>query len=193
MKGAQFLMSATTIILWGLNPVLTRLCSNIIGIRPYMIITTISTSVAIMTITTILQPSIWKEIQQKMFTNTANADAPDMAKRWVIALTDGILCLAVPQILYNIMLSKTASIAIVVTTTWYGAPILTSIISRYVFHQLISPLQFAGILVSLAGIVMMNIEEIIKPTITHAPHPPNTTFPTPIEEMPLVQIKSQET
>lgn len=146
-----------TIVLWGINPILTRLCSDIIGIRPYMIVTTITTTLSIITINTVIQNDIWSEVGHKMFRYH-----PDLVKRWIIALSDGCLCLAVPTILYNILLSNTNSIAIIVTTTWYGAPILTTVLSFYVFRQVISPLQMGGIVVSLVGIVMMNVEDIIR-------------------------------
>jgi drug/metabolite transporter (DMT)-like permease len=152
----QVVMSLFTILLWGVNPILTRLCSDMIGIKEYMIITTIGSSTAILVINTFMNKYIWLSVIKSMFKHHN-----DLWKRWLIAVTDSVLCLAAPSILYNLMLSNTQSIAIVVTTTWYGAPIITSVISRYVFNQTLSYLQIGGIIVSIIGIAMMNIEEMI--------------------------------
>lgn len=153
----NYLLFTLTIVFWGVNPILTRLCSDIIGIKPYMIVTTILSSTCTIVINTLLQRDVWNDLNRLLF-----RQHDDLWKRWLIILTDSILCLSTPSILYNILLSTTSSIAIVVTTTWYGAPILTCILSSFIFKQSISHVKMGGIIVSIIGIVMMNIEDIIR-------------------------------
>lgn len=151
-------MCLATIVLWGFNPILTKLCSDLIGIVPYMMITSVVSSVSTLVINTFIQTDIWDEVQEKMFTT----NNPNLVKCWVIALADGVFCLALPMILYNFMLSSSKSVAIVVTTTWYGAPILSTILCYFIFKQHLTYLQIGGIIISIGGIVMMNVEDVIK-------------------------------
>ena len=156
MMAPKYLMCIPTIILWGLNPILTRLCSDIVGIRPYMMVTSIVACMATIAINSIMDYKVWSGIKSEYFTPHS-----DIAKRWIITGVDSIFCLALPMVFYNIMLSDTASIAMIVTTTWYGAPLVTCVLGVFVFSQSISPLQICGIIVCIGGIIMMNIEDII--------------------------------
>jgi drug/metabolite transporter (DMT)-like permease len=157
----QALLCFVTVILWGINPILTRLGSNIIDIKPYMVATTIIQSIATCIIISIMKNDVWYLLEQGMF-NIETMQKGGII--WLISLSDGILCLSIPFIIYNNLLSTTNSIALIVTTTWYGAPILTTILSYMIFHQELTKLQFGGIIVSIIGIIMLNIEDILKPS-----------------------------
>jgi drug/metabolite transporter (DMT)-like permease len=152
----QSITCGIIIVLWGIYPILTRLSSNNIGVKPYIIISTISYFLGTLIITTIIQKTIWNEIGEKLFKYQ-----DDLAKRWILPIVNGLFCLAVPSILSSILLSTTKSVTIVVTTTFYGSPILSSILSYYIFHQNISKLQFGGIIVSIIGAILINIENIL--------------------------------
>jgi drug/metabolite transporter (DMT)-like permease len=157
----QVILCFITVVLWGINPILTRLGSDIIGIKPYMIATTLLQSISTCVIVSIMENDVWYLLEQGMFYVSSVKKGLTI---WAICITDGILCLSVPFIIYNSLLSNTRSIAVIVTSTWYGAPILTTVLSYFVFNQHLTNLQIGGILVSLIGIVMLNIEEVLNPT-----------------------------
>ena len=152
----KYLLCLPTILLWGLNPILTRLCSDKIGIIPYMLVTTFISCMSTIVISSLFYHSVWGKIKDELF-----CFHDDITKRWLIIATDSILCLCLPMIFYNLLLSDTSSIAIVVTTTWYGAPLITTVLSIVIFGQSISKLQIVGLFVCLGGIVMINIDEIL--------------------------------
>lgn len=175
----QAVMCISTVALWGLNPILTRLTSDMMGPRPYMIFTSIVTCVATLAINTIASKSSWSDLNAYMFTTTH----PRLMTRWALATTDAVFCLALPSFMYNSLLAGTSSIALVVTTTWYGAPILTSILSRYIFSQPLTNLQIVGITISIIGVVMTNIEDILSSTsLPTSACPP--TLPAPLPPAP---------
>jgi drug/metabolite transporter (DMT)-like permease len=158
MIAIETVQCAATIILWGINPILTRIVSQMVGIRPYMITTSILSTTGIVVLNSVMHLNLWSDVWDKM----VMSDSPDLWKVWLLTFTDALLCLAVPSILYNILLANTKSVAIVVTTTWYGAPLLTSVLGTFTLGQHLSKMQIWGIFVSLAGICLMNAEDIVR-------------------------------
>jgi uncharacterized membrane protein len=142
----NIIYSAIVIILWGINPILTRIGSDLIDIKPYMIITSILSTGGTMILNSIVAPSLWNTLVDKMTFYIFS-----------ISFIDGVFCLAVPFFLYNILLSKGENIGIVVTTTWCGAPIFTSLLSYLVFDMKMTPLQMIGGALATVGIIIMSI------------------------------------
>ena len=67
--------------------------------------------------------------------------------------------MAIPAYLYNILVSdKANNISVIVITTWYGAPIMTSILSYFIFKEKLSLLQIGGVLLTIIGLILINIE-----------------------------------
>lgn len=146
------------IITWGLNPILTRIGSNLTDPRAYMILFSLINASSLLIINSAIDNDVWSKIQ--LF-NTF--------KPIIIVVIDGIICMAIPAYLYNILVSdKANNISVIVVTTWYGAPIMTSILSYFIFKEKLSFLQIGGVLLTIIGIIMMNIESILKPL----PSPP---------------------
>lgn len=153
----KYIICIPIIFLWGLNPILTRISSNVIGIQSYIIITTIISSVSTIIIMTCLDIEIWKVTGYGLFSYHE-----DIKKRWSILFIDSIFCLSLPMILYNYLLNHTTSIAIIVMTTWYGAPLITSVLGIIVFKEYLSKLQVMGFVFCIIGVIMINIENIIS-------------------------------
>jgi drug/metabolite transporter (DMT)-like permease len=155
--GAQVLLCSLTIGLWGTSPILTRLLTDIVSTRVFLITNAIIQGTATCVINSVIywKSDIWREAGRKMFVEAE-------WKRWLLALCNGVLCLSVPFIIYSNLLSNTHSITIIVCTTWYGAPIVSSLLSWWVFGQRITALQGGGILLCIGGIVMLNIETMLK-------------------------------
>lgn len=144
---ATYVYAIVIIITWSLNPILTRYGSTIISINAYTILSMMAYFVGITTIVSIYDKNVWHEIHDK--TNI---------KLVVAALTDGVCLLALPFFLYNILISQSDSIGIVVITTWTTAPLLTTIWSYFIYKQSLHWLQIVGIVITLIGIVTMNIK-----------------------------------
>lgn len=153
--GKQVILCLITSVLWGISPIVTRLYTDIVGIRVYLIANTVMQGVATCLINSALHKGAWGETGQVMFIEGE-------WKRWLLLMGNSILCLSAPFVIYNTLLSNTESIAVIVTTTWYGAPILTSVLGIFVFGQRLSWLQIGGMCVCIGGVVMMNVEDMIK-------------------------------
>lgn len=59
---------------------------------------------------------------------------------------------------------RSALPSVIVITTWYGAPIMTSILSYFIFKENLSLLQIGGVFITIIGLILINIENILKPT-----------------------------
>lgn len=136
------------IITWGLNPILTRIGSNLTDPRAYMILFSLINTSSLLIINSAIDNDVWSKI--RLF-NTF--------KPIIIVIVDGIICMAIPAYLYNILVSdKANNISVIVITTWYGAPIMTSILSYFIFKEKLSLLQIGGVLLTIIGLIMINIE-----------------------------------
>ena len=147
IKVQNIVYSFIIIVFWGINPLLTRIGSDLITIKPYMIITSILSTGGTMILNSIVEPSLWNTLVEKMTFHVFS-----------IAFIDGIFCLAVPFFLYNILLSESDNIGVVVTTTWCGAPIFTTVLNYLIFNIALSPIQIIGSILATAGILLMSIE-----------------------------------
>lgn len=159
------------VLLWGANPILTRLCSSAIGVEAYMLATSVLSTATTLALTTAVFPGSWRDLSREMFSCSASSavGARELSRRWLIATADSVLCLALPFFLYNLVLTRAETAALVVTTTWYGAPIVTSVIARVAFGETLTPLQVAGILTSLLGVVLTNFEAFSSSPAAAAP------------------------
>jgi drug/metabolite transporter (DMT)-like permease len=138
------------IITWGLNPILTRIGSNLTDPRAYMILFSLINTSSLLIINSIIDNDVWSKI--RLF-NTF--------KPIIIVVVDGVICMAIPAYLYNILVSdKSNNISVIVITTWYGAPIMTSILSYFIFKEILSLLQIGGVLITIIGLIMINIESV---------------------------------
>lgn len=171
------LWSLLTILLWATNPILARIGSEMIGIKPYIITSSIFQITATIVIINLLDHNIWRDIYMALLTNNPTIpqtpplntlmatptpqSSPSLTKKWLVVAIDGIFCLACPFIIYNFLLMSANNIAIIVTTTWYGAPILTAIASTFILNQHLTGLQIGGIIISILGIILLNIEDIL--------------------------------
>lgn len=153
--GTQVLLSLVTIVLWGISTILSRLFTDMVNTRVFLIMNAFIQSTATCVINSVIyrNEGLWREVGREMFIKAE-------WKRWVIILSNGIFCLSVPFILYNNLVSNTRSVAVIVCTTWYGAPIITSLLGWWVLGQKITMLQGGGMLLCIGGVVMMNVEVI---------------------------------
>ncbi|KAG1660009.1 hypothetical protein FOA52_009829 [Chlamydomonas sp. UWO 241] len=137
-----------TIVTWGLNPILTKAAMRmkLVSIETYMIATWSVYIAAILAVTTYQDPSAWASLRVLRGSSALVA----------IVIADGALCLALPSYLYNTMLSSATSIAPVVITTWYGAPLLTTVLEGVLFGKHIGAVQWGGVLLSVIGLAMIN-------------------------------------
>lgn len=150
------ILSGVTVIGWGANPILTRFCSNMIGIKQYLFISCIVYAFALCLLITISDINVYQNIRKSFFSHETSI------KIWSIMLVDSIFCFSLPFYTYNILLSTSDSVAVLVICTWYTAPIITSIISVFAFKEYLSRLQILGIFISITGITLINIESILK-------------------------------
>ena len=153
--GTQVLLSLVTIGLWGTSPILSRLFTDMVNTRVFLIMNAFIQGTSTCVINSIIyrKEGLWREVGRKMFLEAE-------WKRWVIILCNGVFCLSVPFILYSNLISNTRSVAVIVCTTWYGAPIITSLLGWWVLGQKISMLQGGGMVLCIGGVVMMNVETI---------------------------------
>lgn len=142
-----YVFAIIIILTWSFNPILTRYGSTMVSINAYTILSMIAYFVGITTIVSIYDRQVWPEIYNKM-----------QPKLFLVSMVDGTCMLALPFFLYNILISKSETIGIVVITTWTTAPLLTTIWSYLIYKQSLHWLQVVGIVVTLIGIVIMNIK-----------------------------------
>lgn len=150
------ILSGITVIGWGANPILTKLCSNMIGIKQYLFISCIVYAFALCSMITISDKKIFQNIHKSFFSHETSI------KIWSIMFIDSIFCFSLPFYTYNILLSTSDYVTVLVICTWYTAPIITSIISVFAFKEYLSTLQILGIFISITGITLINIENILK-------------------------------
>jgi drug/metabolite transporter (DMT)-like permease len=142
---------------WGINPILTRIGSNLTDPRAYMILFSLINTTSLLILNTIIDDHVWSKIL--LF---------NRFKPIIIVIVDGIICMAIPAYLYNILISNTENnISVVVITTWYGAPIMTSILSYFIFKERLSLIQICGIFITIIGLVLINIEKKKEPNNTN--------------------------
>ena len=80
------------IITWGLNPILTRIGSNLTDPRAYMILFSLINTSSLLIINSAIDNNVWSKI--RLF-NTF--------KPIIIVVVDGVICMAIPAYLYNIL------------------------------------------------------------------------------------------
>lgn len=143
------------IVTWGFNPILTRIGSNLTDPRAYMILFSLINTVSLLVLNTVMDNHVWsKMILFNRF------------KPIIIVIVDGIICMAIPAYLYNILVSNIENnISVIVITTWYGAPIMTSIFSYFIFKEQLSLIQICGIFITIIGLVLINIEKKKEPAV----------------------------
>jgi drug/metabolite transporter (DMT)-like permease len=142
-----YISAAVIILAWSFNPILTKVGSNLININAYTILSMFSYCTGTIAMISIYDKTLWHELAHK-FT----------AKLFWISFADGAVMLALPFFLYNVYISKADNIGIVVITTWTTAPLVTTIWSYLIFKQKLQWLQILGIIITLVGVVIMNIK-----------------------------------
>lgn len=144
----QYLSSAIIIFTWSWNPILTRYGSSLIDIKAYMLLALLFYTFGTIAINLIYDISAWSEMLSKTRSKTLG-----------VAFVDGFFLMAVPFFLYNVLISNSNSLGILVITTWTTAPLLTTLWSYLVYKQTITLVQLMGIITSVLGIITMQIGE----------------------------------
>lgn len=148
-----YLCFSIIIVAWGLNPIFTRIGSNLTDPRAYMVLLSVVSTASLLVLNTVADHQVWDKIGTLFSWKPIG-----------IVLIDGILCMAIPSYLYNLLVSSVEhNLSVVVISTWYGAPLVTSILSHLFIGEQLSVLQMGGICVTMIGLVMINIETTTAP------------------------------
>lgn len=138
--------SIVIVIAWGINPILTKYGSQLSNVEVYMVMTSILYTIGVVTFNSAAIPGLWRQMYNHL-----------SSRLIVVACIDGVLCLALPFYLYNILLVESDSMAVVITVTWCSAPILTTVLSYFIYNQTLTWIQIGGIFITLTGIFMLMI------------------------------------
>ena len=145
MQAKNIVYACIVIATWGINPLLTHSGSQLIDVKTYTVMTSFFFVAATIILSSISKPGLWVLMSTDM-----------SFKLFVISFTDGVLCLAVLFYIYNMLLTNSESIGIIVSITWCAAPIVTTILSYLILGMKITSLQCVGMGVAVVGIFVMS-------------------------------------